>query len=244
MSIYRSDVIPPEDHIRSIRLSPNRPTTPAKPSFGLDSPAGLAASSITAPLYLYASLRGKFQIWDDILSQLSDTDFSSPSLDVGCGRGLVLLKIAQRKKAIAARVGAANVQPAYGIDIFASADQTGNHPVATYKNAAAMGVLDLTVLHSASFAETFPFADGVFSIVTASLSLHNVREADQGVAVREMARVCSPCGIILVVDLFGVNGHAHILKELGWQDVSVKGAGLRMVYGIFPCQILRAVKPG
>ena len=232
-----------EDHIQSTRQSPNRPATPAKPSFGLDSPGGLAASNVTAPLYLYASLRGKFQVWDDILSELGDNLFGPPSLDVGCGRGMVLLKVAQRKKEIAAKAGAVDVRPAYGIDIFASADQTGNHPDATYRNAAAMQVLDFTVLHTASFAKTFPFADGVFSIVTASLSLHNVGKPEQGAAVREMARVCSPGGIIIIVDLFGVNGHVSALKELGWEDVKVKGAGLRMMYGIFPCQILTAVKP-
>ncbi|KID87665.1 hypothetical protein MGU_05314 [Metarhizium guizhouense ARSEF 977] len=31
--------------------------------------------------------------------------------------------------------------PAYGIDIFSAADQTGNAPGATYKNPAAMGVI-------------------------------------------------------------------------------------------------------
>lgn len=45
--------------------------------------------------------------------------------------------------------------PAYGIDIFSAADQTGNAPGATYKNAAAMGVI-------VGFARVFQAAyDGV-----------------------------------------------------------------------------------
>lgn len=244
MSIYRSDRSPLEDHIQSIRQSPNRPATPVKPTFGLDSPGGLAASNITAPLYLYASLRGKFQVWEDLLSQLTDNLFGPPSLDVGCGRGAVLLKVAQRKKQIAAKADPENnIRPAYGIDVFSPADQTGNHPAATYRNAAAMKVLDFTVLHRASFAELFPFADNVFSIVTASLSLHNGSKAEQAAAVREMSRVCSPGGVVIIVDLFGVSGHVHALKELGWEDVKTRGAGLRMTFGIFPCHILTAVKP-
>ena len=106
-----------------------------------------------------------------------------------------------------------------------------------------MKVLNFTVLHRASFAEIFPFADGVFSIVTASISLHNVSKAEQGAAVREMARVCSPDGVVIIVDLFGVSGHVHTLKELGWVNVKTRGAGLRMTFGIFPCHILTAVKP-
>jgi ubiquinone/menaquinone biosynthesis C-methylase UbiE len=246
-AVYETAQPAVEDHIQSIGQSANKPETPTKPSFGLDSPMGLLASNITAPIYLHASLRGKHVVWDELLAEVPDDLFYKPALDVGCGRGMVLLKIAQRKKALASTgesgSSAGEVHPAYGIDIFNSEDQTGNSPIATYKNVAAAGVLDHTVLHTASFTEKFPFADGSFSLIASSLAIHNVQREGQAAAVREIARVCAPGGRVIIVDLFGVKDHGALLKRLGWTDVHIKGAGIRMVYGVLPCQILTAVKP-
>lgn len=257
-SIYNVNP-PPKDHIRTISQSDNPPETPSSPSYGLDSLAGLLMSSIASPLYLYATLRGKSTVWDDILA---DT-FSSPSalpclhpvLDVGCGRGLVLLKLAQHQKQQheqQQQQGSTSSQTttdcafAYGIDIFNAADQTGNSPLATYANAAALGVLDHTVLHTASFTETFPFADDVFAVVTSSLAIHNASQKEERKhAVREMARVCRRGGRIVVVDLYGYFGPYETLlrEELGWTDVTVSMVGWRMMFGILPCQMLVATKP-
>src|SRR3569833_61774 len=257
--IYRAGISIPEDLIRTISAAPTKPDTPPKPSYGLDSPGGLLASNITFPLYLYASLHGKFQVWDDILSKVPDHVFVHPSLDVGCGRGMVLLKVAQRKSALNGNTTAAadvktdtappaakahrRCDPAFGIDIFSSQDQPGNAPLATYANAAALGVTAEVVLHRASFTETFPFADDVFGLVTASLSLHNVGEAERAAAVREMARVCRPEGRVVIVDLFGTATYADVLKQEGF-EVQVRGAGMILMYGIFPCRVVVAVKPG
>jgi SAM-dependent methyltransferase len=242
-SIYLAGEEAPLDHVRQISQSPDKPKTPAKPTFGIDSPAGLLASNITAPLYLYASLRGKFQVWDELLAETPDDIFTKPALDVGCGRGMVLVKIAKRKKKMAMKDRTTSIPPVYGIDIFNSKDQTGNSPVATFSNIAAVDVLDYVVLHSASFTERFPFVDDAFSLVTASLSLHNVPKEGIDSAVREIARVCTPGGKVIIVDISGLKDHCAILKELGWSEVSVRGAGLRMLYGILPCQILVAMKP-
>src|SRR5947199_10807150 len=121
---------------------------------------------------------------------------------------MVLLEVAKRKKRIAASASMSGsaitrVEPAYGIDIFRKEDQSGNSLIATYKNAAAMDVLDFTVLHVADFTERFPFADGVFALVTTSLALHNVREEGRRTALKEIARVCAPGGRVVVVDLSG-----------------------------------------
>jgi SAM-dependent methyltransferase len=246
-TVYKASLAPPLDHIAVIRHSPDKPATPARPTFGFDSIAGLLYSNISAPLYLYATLRGKFAVWDDLLAALPDDVFRAPTLDIGCGRGLVLLKVAARKKDLAARepdMMSAVVPPAYGTDIFSKADQTGNDPTATYRNAAAVGVLDYAVLHEGSFTESFPFADGVFSLITSSLAIHNVAREGRRAALAEIARVCAPGGKVIIVDLYGFfKDHVGILKSLGWEDVRVVAAGLRMMYGILPCQILQATKP-
>ena len=109
----------PIDHIQQIGKSPHRPHGLKTPSYGLDSPLGCASSVVFAPLYLYASLKGKKDVWDRLLADVPDDVFKHPVLDAGCGRGLVLLKSAQRKAEIDASI------PATGIDIFSTADQSG-----------------------------------------------------------------------------------------------------------------------
>lgn len=238
----------PEDHIKTIAASPNPPSRPAKPDFGFDSLFGLAASLIAAPLYLYATLKGKFKVWDDVLSALPDSTFADhPAIDVGCGRGMVLLKLAQRKKRIAEAAGKGpdSIPLAYGIDIFSTSDQTGNAPEATYKNALAMDVVPYTVLHTASFTETFPFKDNTFSLLTSSLAIHNANREGRLDAVREMARLCTPGGTVIIIDLYGFfKDHKSVLvDELGWKDVDVSVVSWKMLFGVLPCQILKATKP-
>ncbi|CAG9977997.1 unnamed protein product [Clonostachys byssicola] len=243
MAIYLQEnrTSPPKDLIQEFTTSNPPPNLPSEPSFGLDSIFGLCLSSFAAPLYLYASLKGKFQVWDDVLASIPDEVFHGPALDVGCGRGLVLLKMAQRKKQLAAGALDGSICPAYGIDIFSKADQTGNSPLATYQNAAAMGVSENTVLHRASFTEQLPFTDGVFSLVTSNLAIHNVNREGQTVAIKEMARVC---GRVVIIDLFGhFNDHKTVLLELGWREVKIELVGFRMLYGVLPCQILTTMKP-
>ncbi len=242
--LYRADLEVPEDLVQVIASSPDKPQTPDHPSFGLDSPTGLLLSSFAAPFYLYATFRGKFELWDEWLSKVPHSTYVQPTLDLGCGRGLVLLKVAECKRKIAVNDVSARVAPAYGIDIFSTSDQTGNSAAATYRNAAAMGLLGHTVLHQASFAEQLPFADGTFSLITASLSLHNTSQEGRRVAIREMARVCAVGGRLIVVDLWGsFNAYTSALRDANWTDVSVRWAGLKMMYGILPCQVLEATKP-
>ncbi|KAJ6438386.1 histone acetylation protein 2 [Purpureocillium lavendulum] len=284
MSIYTTSP-PPEDHIAALAAAAaaDSHVIPAEPDYGLDSLVGLVSSFVLAPLYLYATLRGKSRVWDDILDALPDDAFRGPALDVGCGRGLVLLKMAQRKKRLCDQEqqqqqqqdqraaeenanaqgdgetqagatqgagggggGGREVAPAYGIDIFSTADQTGNSPLATYRNAASLACVPHTVLHTASFAERFPFADAAFSVVASNLALHNAARRDaRRAAVREMARVCAPGGALVIVDLAGYFGdhRAVLADELRWPGVDVAFVGVRMLYGVVPCQILRATKP-
>lgn len=160
---------------------------------------------------------------------------------------MVLLKVAQRKKELLSGgddTPFTEIQPAYGIDIFSTTDQTGNSPIATYQNAAVMDVINHTVLHTASFTDRLPFTDGAFQFITSNLALHNTNREGRIVAMKEMARVCAHGGCIVVVDICGsFNDHKTVPEGLGWNDITVSTIGLKMLYGIWPCQVLMAIKP-
>ncbi len=101
MSLYQVSPIP-VNHIETFRQRPNPPAIPLSPTYGIDAPLGLVLSFFTAPLYLYATLRGKFQVWEKLLRDMvKDVDLSEPCLDCGCGRGMVLLMLARLKKELA-----------------------------------------------------------------------------------------------------------------------------------------------
>jgi ubiquinone/menaquinone biosynthesis C-methylase UbiE len=69
----------------------------------------------------------------------------------------------------------------------------------TAKNAAQRGLTNLVTKQGP--AETLPFADAEFDIVTVRLASHHF--ADNAAAVREMARVTKPGGRVVVVDNYG-----------------------------------------
>lgn len=240
MTVYNS-VNEPENHIERLQLT-NRPV-PSKPSYGIDSPLGLVASSVLSPLYLYATLKGKFDAWDKLLDELPSETFSSPTLDIGCGRGLVLLKIAQRKKALSAGRDAHPVGRVYGVDLFIKADQSGNSAESTYDNAASLELLDHLVLHTADFTQ-LPFQDGTMALVTASLSIHNADKASRKKAILEAARVLQPGGYLVILELGGyISQYKSELESAGWTDLETEFGGLQVMFGAWPCQILRARKP-
>ncbi|KAJ6564552.1 putative methyltransferase [Mycena capillaripes] len=225
-SVYTSPSIP-LDHIAAINASSTKPSVPTQPSFGIDSPLGLVASAALSPLYLYATLKGKHDLWTSLLSFVPASAFAHPTLDAGCGRGLVLLKTTAHKGSLGHTTSIS-----YGIDIFRTGDQSGNAPEATWQNVAAAGFTSQIVLNTASFTEMLPFKDGVFGVVTSSLAVHNVDKEGRRKAVQEMARVCLPGGYVVILDLAGyVGGYEEVLRELGWTEANRKWGGAGVMFG-------------
>jgi ubiquinone/menaquinone biosynthesis C-methylase UbiE len=137
-----------------------------------------------------------------------------------------------------------SISPIYGIDIFNSLDQTSNSALSTYLNVASAQLLAYIVLHTGTFLD-LPFADDSFGLVTSSLAIHNVANSEEKRrAIRECARVTKPGGWLLIVDLKGNVGlYQRTLRELGWQSVERHWAGMKMMFGFWPCEVLKAQKP-
>jgi SAM-dependent methyltransferase len=185
--------------------------------------AGTALLAFTG-VYLHTTLRGKHRIWERELDRLG-LDGDERLLDLGCGRGAVLIEAARRLPS----------GRAVGADLWAGKDQSGNRPEATLANAAAAGVADRVEVRTADMT-ALPFADASFDIVTSALAIHNIPSAAaRNRAVDEAMRVLRPGGRLVVADVWwAARGYAaHLghgtLRPLGpayWYGGPVLGVTL------------------
>jgi ubiquinone/menaquinone biosynthesis C-methylase UbiE len=139
--------------------------------------------------FLHTTLRGKLRIWERELDRAGLTG-DEQLLDMGCGRGAVLIEAARRLP----------TGRAVGVDLW-STDQSGNRPEATLANAAAAGVAHRVEVHTADMT-ALPFPDASFDVVTSALAIHNI-DSLQGRcrALDEAIRVLRPGGQLLIADL-------------------------------------------
>lgn len=144
-----------------------------------------------AGVYLHTTVRGKLQVWRRVLGQLPLSG-DEHLLDLGCGRGAVLIEAARRLPA----------GRAVGVDLWHRRDQSGNSPQATLASAALAGVRDRVDVHTADIT-ALPFPAGSFDVVTSALTIHNIPAAgDRGRALDEAMRVLRPGGHLLIADFW------------------------------------------
>jgi ubiquinone/menaquinone biosynthesis C-methylase UbiE len=175
---------------------------------------------LSAASYLYSTRAGKFRVWATILTDLRLRG-DERALDLGCGRGAVLLTIAQLLPQ----------GKATGVDIWQARDQSGNNLAATESNARAEGVADRVELLTADMRE-LPFPDASFDLIVSSLAIHNIPAKDGRVqAIAEAARVLTPGGRLRIADFRHVDAYATQLRALGWRDVTKRNLGWRFWYG-------------
>jgi ubiquinone/menaquinone biosynthesis C-methylase UbiE len=130
-------------------------------------------------------------------------------LDVGCGRGLLLIGAAKRLTS----------GKAIGIDIWRSRDQSGNHREATLSNAAVEGVESRVEVRDGD-ARRIPCADATFDVVVSSFALHNIGGAKgRAQAVREIARVLKPGGVVAILDIRATREYQRVLRDCGFEGV-------------------------
>lgn len=184
----------------------------------------------TAAVMLWGSLIGKLRLRDAVLGGITWRG-DERVLDVGCGHGLMLL-------AAAGRVPRGR---AVGLDLWSNVDQANNSAEATLRNAHAEGVAERVELVDGD-ARALPFPDASFDVVLSSWALHNIPDAEgRERAVREIARVVKPGGVVRIVDIRHAGAYAETLRACGMRDASISPPNFLFV---IPTRLVSASRPG
>ena len=200
----------------------------SQPLFSILLVAGIGFVATSGIMY-WSSRVGKIKERDRILDSLTWRG-DEKVLDVGCGRGLLLVGAAKRLKS----------GRATGVDIWQQEDLSGNGPDATRQNAKTEGVADKIKIETAD-ARKLPFADASFDMVLSSIAIHNIAQAeDREKALGEIVRVLKPGGRLAILDIFHTGEYAKVLQKLGLADVQL--SALSFLWCV-PTRSLTARKP-
>lgn len=158
----------------------------------------------------WSSTTGKLQLRDEILDSIQWTG-DEKVLDVGCGRGLMLVGAAKKL-----RKGKAT-----GIDVWDPHSLSGNSAEAALENAKAEGVTERVKIENGDACRlTYP--DASFDVVLSTAVLHQLPDSiEREKALREMVRVTKAGGKILIFDVFHAGEYAEFLRTAGVADVQV-----------------------
>lgn len=189
---------------------------------------------LSAASFMFTTRIGKLALWEELVAHLGLRG-NERLLDLGCGRGAVLIMAARHLE----------TGRAIGIDHWNRADQSGNSDRATLRNAQLEDVPDRIELCTAD-ATQLPFEQEAFDVVVSSLALHNIKEpSGRGRALDEAVRVLRNGGQLVVVDIKATREYAARLRHLGMTDVTHRRLGWRGWYGgpWMACCVVTARKP-
>ena len=167
------------------------------------------------------ALMAAYMAWDSNVGKLRERERlldnvawigAERVLDIGCGRGLML-------------IGAAHRAPGghlFGVDIWQAEDLSGNHPTAPLENARLEGVSERVHVETADMRQ-LPFRGGSFDVIVSCSAIHNLyNRTDRAQAIAEMVRVLAPGGSAILDDIRHIREYESVLRASGIADVRLR----------------------
>ncbi|HUI31946.1 MAG TPA: class I SAM-dependent methyltransferase [Candidatus Acidoferrales bacterium] len=169
---------------------------------------GLGFLVVTAWHFSYVRF-GKLRHRDALLS-LVDWKGNETVLDVGTGRGLLLIGAAKR------------AGKTVGVDIWRKQDMANNAPEGALHNSELEGVRDKIEIRNEDIRKT-SFPSGSFDVVLSNLCLHNIKGKEgRDQACREIARVLKPGGTAVISDGGFTKAYRDVFRNEGMEAKIVK----------------------
>jgi arsenite methyltransferase len=208
-------------------------------------PLGFRLGPMSLSVGLVSGFMGAWMAWDSRFGKVRERERlldllawtgRERVLDVGCGRGLLLVGAAKRL------TGGAGGGTAAGIDLWQKEDLSGNRPEATLENARLEGVADRVEVQTADMRE-MPFPDGSFDTVLSMNAVHNVySRSGRAKAIAEICRVLKPGGAVLIVDIRHIRQYAAALRAGGCTDARRASSDIGTI--VLMILTMSAVRPG
>jgi len=216
---------------RTARVGGQKPCAREAGRRGGDRCTGVSIVTTTA-LFIRTTRVGKFEVWAEILED-QGLRGDETLLDLGCGRGAVLL-------------AAAKLLPngrAIGVDIW-RADQTDNSQQNTLRNAELEGVAERVEVRTADITD-LPFDDNSLDVIVSSLVVHNIPSPRaRAKAISEAARVLRPGGHLVLADIWATAGTSASFKSSAGPTPVAAAWGWRMWWGPgLGTRLVTATKP-
>jgi arsenite methyltransferase len=173
--------------------------------------AGLGFLAIGG-MMVWSSRQGKLQVRDQMLDALPWRG-DEKVLDVGVGRGLMLVGAAKRLKT--GKVTA--------VDIWSGEDMSANNAELALGNAKAEGVADKVKIEN-SDARRLPYPAATYDTIVSGLALHHISDkAERAKALNEMLRVAKPGGYIAIYDVQRTGEYIKHFETAGAEILTKSG---------------------
>lgn len=166
-------------------------------------------------LMLLYSTYGKLSHRDRMLNMIDWTG-NEMVLDIGTGRGLLMIGAAKRL----------TTGKSTGIDIWNTEDLTKNRIENTLNNAALEGVAYRVEVKNEN-AVAMNFADNTFDVVVSNLCLHNIYNVeDRKKACNEISRVLKIGGTAIISDFRHMREYKSNFDQSGLQTKMIRSSYL------------------
>src|SRR5262249_21115564 len=156
---------------------------------------------------VYYSKVGKLKLRDRLLDSIPWRG-DERALDVGCGRGLLLIGVAQRLTS----------GKAVGVDVWVRGALSGNRPEAVFENALRADVAERVEVREGD-AGRLTFDDASLDVVGSNVGFHELNtSAEREKMAQEIVRVLKPGGRLALIDFIFTGECVEALRKNGASD--------------------------